>query len=79
MEEIKENSYLANSAAEQSSRHKCLEEGILLRTLGHAEEYVFITQTDVVGLSCVNDDNQKIGIVADKLTGVQRAHFIYKI
>ena len=28
-------------------------------------------RTDVVGLSCVNDDNQKIGIVADKLTGVQ--------
>ena len=39
----------------------------------------FSTQTDVVGLSCVNDDNQKIGIEADKLTGVQRAHFIYKI
>ena len=49
MEDIKQYNYLANSAAEQSSRHKCLEEGIFLRTLGHAEECVFITQTDVVG------------------------------
>ena len=28
MEDIKQNNYLANSAAEQSSRHKCLEEEI---------------------------------------------------
>ena len=77
MKDIKQNSYLANSAAEQSSRHKCLEEGHFLRTLGHAEECVFITQPDVVGLSCVNDDSQKIDIEADKLMGSQRPHFIY--
>jgi hypothetical protein len=68
--DIKQNSYFANSAAEQSPRHKCLEVGNFLRTLGHTEECVFITQTDVVGLSCVNDANQKIGVDADKLTGV---------
>ena len=48
MDDIKQNSYLANSAAEQSSRYKCLKVGNFLRTLGHAEECVFITQTYVV-------------------------------
>ena len=36
----------------------------------------FITQTDVVGASWVNDDNQKIGVEADKLT-VFREHILF--
>ena len=41
MKDIMQNSYFANSVAEQSPRHKCLEEGNFLSTLGHAEECVF--------------------------------------
>ena len=39
----------------------------------------FYYQTDVMGANCVKDDNQKIGVEADKLMGVQRTYFIYKI
>ena len=46
------------------------EEGIFLRTLGYTEECVFYYQTDVMGASCVKDDNRKIRVFSNKLMGV---------